>query len=60
MQRVDIAVEAAKVGGAVLRSVRQTDLKIEEKAPHTHRHRHGRRCALTDGNHKRYSPSVPK
>lgn len=31
MQRVDIAVEAAKVGGAVLRSVRQTDLKIEEK-----------------------------
>ncbi len=31
MQRVDVAIEAAKVAGAALRSAWQSDLKIEEK-----------------------------
>ena len=31
MNRIDVAVEAAKVGGAALRDARQSDLKIEEK-----------------------------
>ena len=58
MARVEVAIEAAKAAGSVLRDGHDFDLEVREKDSSAHQHRDFGRFAIARSDRARYPPVV--